>query len=172
MVHKWRGDTAGDGNNPPDIDTATPRNGQPARITNTYRPSHDPMRRTARTQAAMVQGGDLAVGQAATERDGTIDNGTDGRGDQQQPNILLQLMAANGHSLPAGQDGIPTIESIFHCIWTEDELREVDSLLHQFTDTDRKLQSVYDDTVHTNDGLHLSGGIDPAEDRKMQRLHH
>ena len=56
-------------------------------------------------------------------------------------------------------------------IWTEDELSEVDPLLHQFTDPDRKLQNVYGDTVHANDGLYLSGRIDPTEDRNMQRLY-
>ena len=35
---------------------------------------------------------------------------------------------------------------------------------------DKKLFSVYGDTTHHNDGIHLEGGIGIAEDQKMQRL--
>ena len=81
-------------------------------------------------------------------------------------------MAANGHALPPEQEGALPIEPVLYCIWTEDELRQTDPLLHQFTDADRKLQSVYGDTVHANDGSHLHGGIDWNENLKMQQLHH
>ena len=54
----------------------------------------------------------------------------------------------------------------------DDELRASDPLLHELTAADRKLISVYGDTLHRNDGSHLHGGIDPVEDRKMQQLHH
>ena len=39
------------------------------------------------------------------------------------------------------------------------------------SDADRRLCSVYGDTIHQNDGAHLDGGIGVAEDAKWQRLH-
>jgi hypothetical protein len=54
---------------------------------------------------------------------------------------------------------------------TEDELRTDNPLLQSFTGTDRKLHSVFGDTIHHNDGCHLDGGIGEDEDRKWQRLH-
>ena len=56
-------------------------------------------------------------------------------------------MAANRHALPPEPEGTPPIEPVLHCIWTEDELRVIYPLLHQFTDADWTLQSVYGDTV-------------------------
>ena len=79
------------------------------------------------------------------------------------------MIAANGHALSPGQEcDPPMIEPALYHIWTEYELREIDPLLHQFTDANRKLQSVYGDTVHVNDRSHLHGEIDRDEDLKMQ----
>jgi hypothetical protein len=64
---------------------------------------------------------------------------------------------ARGHFLPC------------HC--TDAELRVEDPQLQRLTDTDRRLCSVYGDTIHQNDGTHLDGGIGVAEDAKWQRLH-
>jgi hypothetical protein len=65
---------------------------------------------------------------------------------------------ARGHILPR------------HC--TEDaELRAEEPQLQRLTDADRRLCSVYGDTIHQNDGTHLDGGIGVAEDAKWQRLH-
>ena len=58
---------------------------------------------------------------------------------------------ARGHFLPC------------HC--TDAELRVEDPQLQRLTDTDRRLCSVYGDTIHQNDGI----GV--AEDAKWQRLH-
>ena len=90
----------------------------------------------------------------------------------QTSDILCQMMAANRHELPPKPEGAPPIEPVLHCIWTEDELRETDPLLRQFAYADRKLQSMYSDTVHANDESHLHVEIDRNEDMKMQRLHH
>ena len=90
----------------------------------------------------------------------------------QTSDVLHQMMAANGHALPPEQGGAPPIEPALHRIWTEDELRELDPLLHQFTDANQKLQSMYGDTVHANDGSHLHGGIYRDEYLKIQQLHH
>jgi len=54
---------------------------------------------------------------------------------------------------------------------TEDELWTDDLLLQSFTGADRKLHSVFGDTIHHNNGRHLDGGIGEDEDRKWQRLH-
>ena len=56
-----------------------------------------------------------------------------------------------------------------HC--TDAELRAEDPRLQRLTDADRRLCSVYGDTIHQNDGTHLVGGIGVAEDAKWQRLH-
>ena len=64
---------------------------------------------------------------------------------------------ARGHFLPR------------HC--TDAELRAEDPRLQRLTDADRRLCSVYGDTIHQNDGTHLDGGIGVAEDAKWQRLH-
>jgi len=56
-----------------------------------------------------------------------------------------------------------------HC--TDAELRAEDPQLQRLTDADRRLCSVYGDTIHQNDGTHLDGGIGVAEDAKWQRLH-
>jgi len=53
----------------------------------------------------------------------------------------------------------------------EDELRTDDLLLQSFKGADRKLHSVFGDTIHHNDGHHLNRGIGEDEDRKWQRLH-
>jgi len=64
---------------------------------------------------------------------------------------------ARGHFLPR------------HC--TDAELRAEDPRLQRLTDADRRLCSVYSDTIHQNDGTHLDGGIGVAEDTKWHRLH-
>ena len=97
-----------------------------------------------------------------TEQGSTIGNAIDGRRNQllQPSDVMRQLLADNGHAPLHGQEGAPPPEPVQHRIWTEDELREIDPQLHQFTDADRKLQRVYGDTVHANDESHLHGGID------------
>ena len=70
------------------------------------------------------------------------------------------------------QDEARPIEPILYCVMTDGELGAIDPHLHVFTTADRKMISVYGGTVHANDGSHLYGGIDPAEDNKMQRLRH
>ena len=42
---------------------------------------------------------------------------------------------------------------------TEDELWTDDPLLQSFKGADRKLHSVFGDTIHHNDGHHLTGGL-------------
>jgi len=64
---------------------------------------------------------------------------------------------AHGHFVPR------------HC--TDAEFRAEDPRLQRLTDADRRLCSVYGDTIHQNDGTHLDGGIGAAEDAKWQRLH-
>ena len=54
---------------------------------------------------------------------------------------------------------------------TDAELRAEDLRLQRLTDADRRLCSVYGNTIHQNDGTHLDGGIGVAEDAKWQRLH-
>ena len=56
-----------------------------------------------------------------------------------------------------------------HC--TDAELRAEAPQLQRLTDADRRLCSVYGDTIHQNDGTHLDGGIGVAEDAKWQRFH-
>ena len=122
-----------------------------------------------------MQGGASAVGQAATERGGIIDTGNAGAGYNRlnASSVLHGLLAANGHApLSDEPDDAPPIEPILHRVMNDEELRVSDPLLHELTAADRKLISVYGDTLHRNDGSHLHGGIDPAEDSKMQRLHH
>lgn len=46
---------------------------------------------------------------------------------------------------------------------------EDDLKLQIQTAADRRLVSVYGDTIHLNDGTHLHGGIDPVVDRRWQR---
>jgi hypothetical protein len=65
---------------------------------------------------------------------------------------------AGGHFLPR------------HCT-DAPELRVEDPQLQRLTDADRRLCSIYGDTIHQNDGTHLDGGIGVAEDTKWQRLH-
>jgi hypothetical protein len=64
---------------------------------------------------------------------------------------------ARGHFLPR------------HC--TDAELRAEDPRLQRLTDANRRLCSVYGNTIHQNDGTHFDGGIGIAEDAKWQRLH-
>ena len=52
---------------------------------------------------------------------------------------------------------------------TEADIREQDPLLQDWTAADEKLRSVYGDTIHHNDGSHLSGGIEGYDDAKWQR---
>jgi hypothetical protein len=59
---------------------------------------------------------------------------------------------ARGHFLPR------------HC--TDAELRAEDPWLQRLTDADRRLCSVYGNTIHQNDGTHLDGGIGATEDAK------
>jgi len=54
---------------------------------------------------------------------------------------------------------------------TDAELRVEDPQLQRLTDADRRLCSIYGDTIHQNDGTHLDGRIGVAEDAKWQRLH-
>ena len=122
-----------------------------------------------------MQGGTSAVGQAATERGGIIGTGNAGAGYNRLNaiSVLRGLRAANGHAPPSDEPGdAPPIEPILHRVMNDDKLRASDPLLHELTAADRKLISVYGDTLHRNDGSHLHGGIDPVEDRKMQQLHH
>ena len=123
----------------------------------------------------MMQGGTSAVSQVATERGGIIGTGSEevGYNMLNASSVLCTLLAANGHApLLEEQESAPPIDPILHRVMTDDELRVIDPLLHEFTAANRKLMSVYGNTVHANDGSHLHGGIDPAKDKQMQRLHH
>jgi hypothetical protein len=57
----------------------------------------------------------------------------------------------------------------WHC--TEAKLRAEDPQLQRLTDANRRLCSVYGNTIHQNDDTHLDGGIGVAEDSKWQRLY-
>ena len=142
---------------------------------NLCQPCHDPTRGGAQSQVATMQRGTPAVGQAATEWGSIIGTGSAGAGYNRLnvSSVLIGLLATNRHApLLDELDDAPPIEPILHRVMTDEELRASDPLLHELTAADRKLISVYGDTLHRNDGSHLHGGIDPAEDRKMQRLHH
>ena len=67
------------------------------------------------------------------------------------------IQQARGHYLPR------------QC--TEAELLAEDPQLQCLTDADRRLCSIYGDTIHQNDGTHLDGGIGVAIDAKWQRFH-
>jgi hypothetical protein len=54
---------------------------------------------------------------------------------------------------------------------TDAELRAENPQMQRLTDANRRLCSVYGNTIHQNDGTHLDGGIGIAEDAKWQRLH-
>jgi hypothetical protein len=56
-----------------------------------------------------------------------------------------------------------------HC--TEAELRAEDPQLQWLTDANRRLCSVYGNTIHQNDGTHLDSGIGVAKDAKWQQLY-
>ena len=60
---------------------------------------------------------------------------------------------------------------VTHCVWTEEELWEANRLLQPLTAADWKLQSVFGETIHQNDGTHHDGSIDHAEDQRMQCLY-
>ncbi len=57
----------------------------------------------------------------------------------------------------------------WHC--TEAKLHTEDPQLQRLTDADRRLSSVYGNTIHQNDGTHLDGGIGVAKDAKWQWLY-
>ena len=163
MAHEWRGGTASDGENLPTIE-------QTAKVTNFCRPCHDSTRGVDQIQAATMQGDASAIGQAAAERGSIIGTGSEEVRYNRQLNpssVLCNVLATNGHALlPDQQEGAPPIEPVLYRVITEEELRVIDPLLHEFTAANQKLISVYSETVHTNDGSHLCGGIDPAEDKK------
>jgi hypothetical protein len=56
-----------------------------------------------------------------------------------------------------------------HC--TEAKLRVEDPQLQRLIDADRRLCSVYGNTIHQNDGIHLNGGIGLTKDAKWQWLY-
>ncbi len=60
---------------------------------------------------------------------------------------------------------------VSHHMWTEAELQASGPLLQPLEAADRKLMSAYGDTIHLNDGTHLTSGIDHAEDQRMQCLY-
>ena len=113
----------------------------------------------------MMQGRALAVDQTATERGGIIGTVSEEVRYNRHLNPssdLHNLLAANGHApLLDKQKGALPIEPVLHCVMTEEELMVIYPLLHEFTEADQKLISVYGNTMHTNDGSHLHGGIDP-----------
>ena len=145
---------------------------------------------TVRTQAAMRQGGTSAVGQAATRQGGTGRSSADlvrTNGAQ----LGEQPATANGQTITGGnvggdataataQDaqqevegtGDPAMPAPVDCQWfTEAELRERDPRLQEWTAADEKLLGVYGDTIHHNDGSHLTGNIEGYNDAKWQRLY-
>ena len=54
-------------------------------------------------------------------------------------------------------------------MYSEADLRARDPLLQPLTPADRKLIAVYGDTIHHNDGTHLSGSVSVAVDGAWQR---
>ena len=83
------------------------------------------------------------------------------------------LNATTGTAAGTGGDGAEQrVRGHFvprHC--TDAELRAEDPRLQRLTDANRRLCSVYGNTIHQNDGTHLDDGIGFAEDAKWQRLH-
>ena len=54
-------------------------------------------------------------------------------------------------------------------MYSEEDLRARDPQLQELTAADRKLIAVYGDTIHHNDGSHLTGSVAPAVDGAWQR---
>jgi hypothetical protein len=78
----------------------------------------------------------------------TVTNGAEGGGSSTTPSIPQ----ANAPPIPL-PCSIPKELS-------EEEIMAEDPLVQQLTAADRKLISLYGDTIHQNDGCHLHGGID------------
>ncbi len=53
-------------------------------------------------------------------------------------------------------------------IFTEEELRRDESCLQELTAADCKLIQIFGDTIHHNNGLHLTGDIPVAVDQIWQ----
>ena len=90
--------------------------------------------------------------------------------------------AGNGHETGGGElnadqqtvegNGNPAMPIPVTCrMYTEAELRAMDPELQEWTAADEKLRGVYGDTIHHNDGSHLTGNIAEYDDAKWQRLH-
>ena len=94
--------------------------------------------------------------------DPPVDEGGEGDGEGAPPNGT-----GNGNTPPP--DPYVNFEAQ---TFTELQLRVLDPLLQQFTPADEKLHQVYGDTIHQNDGTHLSGDIEATVDKKWQRLYH
>ena len=56
-------------------------------------------------------------------------------------------------------------------MFTEAELRAADPLLQAWTPVDETLRLCLGDTLHQNDGTHLTGNVEGYDDRRWQRLH-
>jgi hypothetical protein len=65
----------------------------------------------------------------------------------------------------------PPANAVCDALGIEKAGGDVKGVAQRLTDADRRLCSVYGDTIHQNDGTHLDGGIGIAEDAKWQRLH-
>ena len=113
--------------------------------------------------------------QAATARGGLASAGRDADASTAPPaNGGIPQQGADGEEADGNEREGSALQRVPRPIpeLSEEQLRAQDPHLQPFTDADRKLHSVYGDTIHQNDGSHLWGGIDggQAEDRKMQRL--
>ena len=157
----------------------------PPPLPNPYRTSTNTARATALTTNQPAENTDTTTNQSINGGgDSTESTGAE-PGDTSQRGTAPVVEVDPGHTgrtqppqlpdngtLPLPTGATPTDNRyVQHRVWTEAELREEDPQLQVLTAADRKLMSVYGDTIHQNDGTHLDGGIGAFEDRKWQRLY-
>ncbi|EJK52777.1 hypothetical protein THAOC_27917 [Thalassiosira oceanica] len=63
-----------------------------------------------------------------------------------------------------GENAGPTLDQIKPQSYTREQIETDDPKLQDWTSADERLRETYGDTIHHNDGTHLTGTVDPEDD--------
>ncbi|EJK55331.1 hypothetical protein THAOC_24945, partial [Thalassiosira oceanica] len=85
--------------------------------------------------------------------------------------VQLNLERGTGQPNGGGENVGPTLNQVKLQSYTREQIETNDPKLQEWTPADERLRETYGDTIHHNDGAHLTGTVDPEDDATWQELY-
>ena len=90
---------------------------------------------------------------------------------QQGPGQSQPTQQGTGQPNGGGENAGPTSSQVRPQKYTREQIEADDPKLQQWSSADERMLETYGDTIHLNDGTHLTGTVDPEEDAMWQEIY-